>query len=117
MGEFDVTDKRFSHILVDLVGPLPESYGHRFMLTAICRTTRYLHAMPIREASASAAATAFLQGWLAHFGVPSVISSDQGGSFTASLWREMMNKFTLMLNIRPSIAHKVLGYWNANTAQ
>ena len=83
-GEFKVPDTRFSHVMVDVVGPLPESYGHRFILTAICRTTRFVQCMPLKEASVSAAATAFLQGWLALFGVPAVISSDQGGSFTAN---------------------------------
>ena len=91
-GCFKVPDKRFSHILVDIVGPLPESYGMKFLLTAICRTTRFVHCMPLPEATASAAATAFLQGWLAFFGMPSVVSSDSGGSFTASLWKEMMKK-------------------------
>ena len=44
-GDFEVPDKRFSHVMVDLVGPLPESYGHRFLLTAICRTSRFLQAL------------------------------------------------------------------------
>ena len=37
LGEFKVPDKRFSHVVVDIVGPLPESYGYRFLLTALCR--------------------------------------------------------------------------------
>ena len=52
-GEFKVPDDRFSHIMVDIVGPLPPSYGKRFLLTAICRTTRFFHCMPLSEASAS----------------------------------------------------------------
>ena len=59
-GTFEVTDKRFSHVMVDIVGPLPVSYGYRFLLTAICRSTRNLHAMPLKEASSSEAAHAFL---------------------------------------------------------
>ena len=94
-GKFSVPDKRFSHVMVDLVGPLPDSYGYKYLLMAICRTTRYLTAIPIREASSTAAAHGFLHGWLAMFGVPSTISSDAGGSFTAALWKEMMAKLNV----------------------
>ena len=94
-GAFEVPERRFSHVIVDIVGPLPESYGYKYILTAICRTTRYLQGIPLKEASASEAATGFLQGWLAFFGLPSVVSSDQGGSFTAELWKEMMAKLNV----------------------
>ena len=40
-GKFEVPDKRFSHVLVDIVGPLPESYGYKFLLTAICHISNY----------------------------------------------------------------------------
>ena len=91
-GEFKVPGQRFSHVMVDVVGPLPPSYGYRYLLTAICRTTRLLHAMPLKEASASEVSSAFLHGWVAWLGVPSVVSSDNGGSFAANLWKDMMSK-------------------------
>ena len=106
-GSFKVPDKRFSHLLVDLVGPLPDSYGYKFILTVICRTTRYLQAIPLKEASASAAAVGFLHGWLAIFGLPSLVSSDQGGSFTAALWKEMMSK--LHIDIKYSALYRPQG--------
>ena len=94
-GEFSVPDKRFSHVMVDVVGPLPDSYGYKFILTAIDRTTRFLHCFPLREASASEAATAFLQGYVALMGLPSVVTSDNGASFTAGLWKGMMEKLNI----------------------
>ena len=103
-GQFRVPDKRFSHVMVDVVGPLPESYGHKYILTAICRTTRYLRCLPMKEATSLAAASAFLHGWLNLFGIPSAISSDCGGSFTAALWRETMAK--LNVNIKYSALYR-----------
>ena len=97
-GVFKVPDRRFSHVIVDLVGPLPESYGFKYIFTAIRRTTRYLQAVAIKEPSASEAAVAFLQGWVATFGVPAVVSSDRGGSFTANLWKNLMAKLNIQVN-------------------
>ena len=94
-GSFEVPDRRFSHVMVDIVGPLPPSYGYRFLLTSICRTTRFLHAIPLREASSSEAATAFLTHWAAFFGLPSLVTSDNGGSFIAGLWKEMLSKLNI----------------------
>ena len=94
-GSFEVPDKRFSHVMVDIMGPLPPSYGYKFLLTAICRTSRFLHAMPLREASSSKAATAFLTSWASFFGLPSLLTSDNGGSFIAGLWKGMMSKLNI----------------------
>ena len=94
-GDFKVPDTRFSHVMVDIVGPLPPSYGHRFLLTSICRTTRFLQAVPLTEATSSAAASAFLNHWVALFGVPAKVTSDNGASFTAGLWKDMMSKLNI----------------------
>ena len=94
-GAFRVPDKRFSHVMVDVVGPLPASYRNRFLLAAICRTTHFLQAIPLSEASASATSTAFLNHWVSLFGMPSLVTSDNGGSFTAGLWKGMMEKLDI----------------------
>ena len=77
------------------MGPLPDSHGHKYILTAICRTTRYLRCMALKEATSTAAASAFLHGWINLFGVPSAVSSDCGGSIAATLWKEVMSKLNV----------------------
>ena len=94
-GEFQVPDKRFSHVMLDIVGPLPPSYGQKFLLTAICRTTRMVQAIPLPEATASAAAAGFLHHWAALFGIPALVTSDNGASFTAGIWKDMMSKLNV----------------------
>ena len=94
-GSFSVPDRRFSHLMVDIVGPLPPSYGYRFLLTIICRTSRFLHAIPLKEASSSEAATAFLTHWASFFGLPALVTSDNGGAFVAGLWKGMMSKLNI----------------------
>ena len=41
LGKFPLPDRRFSDLHLDVVGPLPESRGYKFLLTIFCRLTRY----------------------------------------------------------------------------
>jgi len=82
----DVPTRRFSHIHVDLVGPLPESEGFTYLFTVIDRTTRWAEAVPLRSTAAADCAHALFRGWIARFGVPAAITSDRGSQFTSALW-------------------------------
>ena len=88
VGSFPVPDQRFSAIHLDVVGPLPPSEGHRFLLTVLCRTSRWLEAYPMKAATASECAKGFLE-WTSRFGAPVVAVSDNGNTFVANLWKEV----------------------------
>ena len=66
-------DSRFSAIHCDLVGPLPESCGHAYLLTIIDRFTRHLECIPLRKTTAKACADAFVLNWVARFGCTQII--------------------------------------------
>jgi hypothetical protein len=52
--------RQFSHIHVDLGGPLPVAAdGSTYLLTIIDRTTRWLEAVPLRSMEATSCADAF----------------------------------------------------------
>jgi hypothetical protein len=84
-----VPHRRFSHLHVDLVGPLPRSEGFSYLFTVIDRTTRWPEAIPLAAVTAADCAAALLRGWIQRFGVPSTITSDRGPQFTSSLWAAM----------------------------
>jgi cleavage and polyadenylation specificity factor subunit 1 len=77
----------FSHIHVDLVGPLPPSRGYTHLFTIIDRTTRWPEAIPLKETSTDTCVNALITGWISWFGVPVHITSDRGSQFTSHLWR------------------------------
>jgi hypothetical protein len=85
--------RRFSHIHVDLVGPLPTATdGYSYLFTAVDRSTRWLEAIPLRDMSAASCADALIGGWVSRFGVPSLITSDRGTQFTSAVWEALCNK-------------------------
>ena len=86
IGLFKKPSRRFAHIHVDIVGPLPPSEGCRYLLTIIDRSTRWPEAVPLREATSAACVNALLFHWVSRFGLPSDITSDRGSTFTSQLW-------------------------------
>lgn len=87
-GTFATPDARFSHVHLDLVGPLPPSSGFTHILTAIDRFTRWPIAVPISDTSADNIAKVFLHHWITNFGVPSIVTTDRGSQFQSVLFRE-----------------------------
>jgi hypothetical protein len=89
LAAIPVPHRRFAHIHVDLVDPLPMSRGHQYLFTVIDRTTRWPEAIPLASITAADYAQALFTGWIARFGVPSVITSDRGAQFTSALWASL----------------------------
>ena len=89
LAKFSVPNKRFEHIHVDLVGPLPESQGCAYLLTVVDRYTRWPEAIPLQNIEALTVARAFVHNWVSRFGVPSNVTSDRGTQFTSELWSSM----------------------------
>ncbi len=81
-----VPSRRFSHVHIDIVGPLPSSQGYSYLLTMIDRTTRWPEAVPLSSISTESCVRAFISTWVSRFGVPSTLTSDRGAQFTSSVW-------------------------------
>jgi transposase InsO family protein len=82
-----VPQRCFTYVHIDLVGPLPvAAEGSTYLLTMIDHTTRWLEASPLKMMDARSCAKALIASWIAHYGVPSRITTDRGRQFTSSLW-------------------------------
>ena len=84
----ETPSRRFGSIHIDLVGPLPESKGYKYLLTIRDRFTRWVEAIPLKDISAESCVQGFLHGWVERFGVPDDVVADLGAQFTSSYrWR------------------------------
>ena len=81
---FLVPDERFAHVHMDIIHLLP-SEGFRYCLTAVDRRTRWPEAWPISDMSADTVAHTFFSNWVARFGCPDVVTTDQGRNFESQL--------------------------------
>jgi cleavage and polyadenylation specificity factor subunit 1 len=90
-----IPQRHFSHLHVDLVGPLQYSNSFNYIFTIIDRTSKWMEAIPLSETSVAACAKALTFTWISCFGVPETITSDRGPQFTSNLWFQLCE----MLNI------------------
>ena len=97
-GKFSVPTKRFDHVHIDIVGPLPYSDGFKNILTCVDRFTRWPEAIPIVDIRAETVADAFFSGWIARFGTPATITTDKGAQFESKLWDNLCNQFGVVRN-------------------
>jgi hypothetical protein len=72
--EIPVPHRRFAHIHVNLVGPLPPSCSHTYLFTIIDRTSRWPEAVPLPSITAADCPRALFAGWVSIFGVPATIT-------------------------------------------
>uniref|UniRef100_A0ABD2WEF1 Integrase catalytic domain-containing protein n=2 Tax=Trichogramma kaykai TaxID=54128 RepID=A0ABD2WEF1_9HYME len=85
---FPIPDDRFAHVHLDLV-TLQESEEFTHALTMIDRFSRWPEAVPIPDMNAETLAHAFVDTWVARYGVPETVTSDQGQQFEGGLFNEL----------------------------
>jgi cleavage and polyadenylation specificity factor subunit 1 len=90
IGSFSENASRFEHIHLDLVGPLPVSVGHTYLLTCVDRFTRWPEAIPISDITAETVARTFVNNWVSRYGVPSTITTDRGSQLESRFLNEML---------------------------
>jgi hypothetical protein len=90
-----VPQRRFAHLHVDLVGPLPQSAGMTYLFTMVDRTTRWPEVVPLSSTTTAYCAHALLTGWIQRFGVPSTITSDRGPQFTSAVWAALCSLLSI----------------------
>ena len=89
--KFPPTD-RFQTVHIDLVGPLiPSRTGKTYLFTMIDRYTKWLEAIPMTSITAEACAKALYRHWIARFGIPHNIISDQGPQFESQLFNDVLS--------------------------
>ena len=110
--DFEVPKKHFTVVHTDVVGPLPMSNGFKYVLTAINRTTRYLVAQSMEDASAKSCAKAFINSTLACQQRSSWIKGERSLANTGKSFRRPWAPSPAM---HWSITNKPTAWWNGNT--
>lgn len=80
----------FEHVIIDCVGPLPKTKsGNQFLLTAMCVSTRFPEAIPLRRITAPVISKALLK-FFTTYGLPRVIQSDRATNFLSKTFQQTL---------------------------
>jgi hypothetical protein len=93
--QVEVPRRRFAHVHVDLVGPLPRSAVFSYLLTVLDITTSWPEAIPLATITAADCAAGLFHVWVQRFSLPATITSERGPQFASSLWAALCS----LLNI------------------
>ena len=95
IGTFNNPDARFSHIHIDLVGPMPMCQDYQYLLTVVDRFSRWPTTVPIKDILTNTVAKTVLKEWISTFGIPQVIVTDRRAQFQSSLFQEFSNQLSI----------------------
>nr|VZI36155.1 unnamed protein product [Spirometra erinaceieuropaei] len=90
-GTFPSPDARFSHVHLDVVGPLPPSNGFTYLLTCVNRYTGWATAIPLPKTQAETIVKVFVSRWVAKFGASSTVTTDRGAQFELPFFQTLLN--------------------------
>jgi len=94
-------------LCMDLVGPLTiSSNKNKYILTLLDMFSRYAVAVPIPDKSAKTVATSILKCWIAVFGTPLSIRTDQGSEFKNSTIVSMMSNLNVKIKMNTPYNHQ-----------
>ena len=81
---------------IDYVGPLPRTrHGNTAILTMVDHFYRLVVLAPVKHMTAKLTVQAILENWVAYYGVPRCIHSDQGRHFENDLMQLVLARLTV----------------------
>ena len=89
-SHFVAPESRFRHVHIDIVGPLPECDGFKYLLTMIDRFSRWPEVAPLKDIEATTICRAFTDNWITRFGSPETLTTDQGSQFESRLFQALL---------------------------
>jgi len=94
MGDPVRSERVFQHLYLDLLGPYPRSTsGHTGIIVVLDHKSKFTFLEPIRRFTA-APIVEFLEKRIFHtFGVPEMITTDNGVQFRANLFKNLLEKY------------------------
>ena len=92
LANFPGNPERLRNVHIDLIGPLEESNGCRYIMTCRDRGTGYLMTIPLENKTSFLVVTTFCQMWIGVFGIPEVIITDNGKEFKNSSFDKLCDR-------------------------
>jgi len=117
-----IETRPLDRVYIDLVGPFPEcryqEHRYTYVLTMMDGFTRWAQAILVGDITAKTVSEEVLEHWVARYGIPNCIHTDQGLQFTSAVFRKTMEGLGIKTTNTPAYnprsnkverLHRVLG--------
>ena len=89
-------------VYCDLVGPLTEVQGYKYILTLQDSFSKMAFAYPIRSKDPEVVANAIIDKHISHYGCMAELKSDCGGEFQNKLWAHLCDRLQIRKTFTPA---------------
>ncbi|EGT56971.1 hypothetical protein CAEBREN_28621 [Caenorhabditis brenneri] len=110
LGKWDIPQRPFQRIHVDVMGPLPETHqGNRLIIVATDAFSKFAIAKAIPNQTAETTIKFLIENVVAIHGVPEEIVSDKGRNFTSEIFGEVCKILEMKHSMSTSYHHETNG--------
>ena len=85
----------FCQVSLDIMGPLPESQGKKYILLIGDQFSKWYEAVALPNQEANTVAKAFVEHWIVRFDCPVNLHSDQGSFFMSKLFCSLCSELEI----------------------
>jgi len=85
----------FGKVFMDIAGPLPDYKGYRYILGIVDSFSHFVSLIPLKTLNSSYICKKIENNWIANFGPPEQLHTDQGTNFSSSIFKQMCTKYNI----------------------
>ena len=78
---------------IDLMGPFPSSYGHKYILLAVNYLSKWVESIPTITCDAKVVLHFIMSNVFSRFGTPKAVISDEGSHFYNKMFASLLTKY------------------------
>ncbi|KIH60390.1 integrase core domain protein [Ancylostoma duodenale] len=96
LGRFEISTRPWQRIHSDVIGPLPMTLdGNKFIIVFIDSFSKFIIAEPIADQKANTTAQIFMNRFVARFGLPEMLVTDQGSNYMSDIFRTLLRNLNV----------------------